>query len=128
MQDILKFLKEENVSGFRDYIRSELDRRYGEAKEGLYKDVVESLGMKYEEPIFESEDMKPECEPEDEPSEDAKEKDEKKEVKDAVEAKTVTEGEECDDEGEDSDEDDDDSDDESDDENDDEGKKVLTEK
>lgn len=124
MQDIFQFLKEENVSGFRDCIRAEIERRFSEASEGLYKDVVESMGLKFAETIDEAKDMKPEDET-DEPTEDEKEKDQKKEIK----AVTEDSDEDSEDEDEDSeDEDDEDSDEDDDTDSDEDKKKVLTEK
>lgn len=122
MQDIFQFLKEENVSGFRDCIRAEIERRFSEASEGLYKDVVESMGLKFAETIDEAKDMKPEDET-DEPTEDEKEKDQKKEIK------AVTEDSDEDEDSEDEDsEDDEDSDEDDDADSDEDKKKVLTEK
>ena len=121
MQDIFQFLKEENVSGFRDCIRAEIERRFSEASEGLYKDVVESMGLKFAETIDEAKDMKPEDET-DEPTEDEKEKDQKKEIK------AVTEDSDEDEDSEDEDEDDEDSDEDDDTDSDEDKKKVLTEK
>lgn len=124
MQDIFQFLKEENVSGFRDCIRAEIERRFSEASEGLYKDVVESMGLKFAETIDEAKDMKPEDET-DEPTEDEKEKDQKKEIKAVAEDSD----EDSEDEDEDSeDEDDEDSDEDDDTDSDEDKKKVLTEK
>ena len=122
MQDIFQFLKEENVSGFRDCIRAEIERRFSEASEGLYKDVVESMGLKFAETIDEAKDMKPEDET-DEPTEDEKEKDQKKEIK----AVTEDSDEDSDEDSEDE-EDEEDSDEDDDTDSDEDKKKVLTEK
>ena len=123
MQDIFQFLKEENVSGFRDCIRAEIERRFSEASEGLYKDVVESMGLKFAETIDEAKDMKPEDET-DEPTEDEKEKDQKKEIK----AVTEDSDEDSEDEDSEDDEDEEDSDEDDDTDSDEDKKKVLTEK
>lgn len=125
MQDIFQFLKEENVSGFRDCIRAEIERRFSEASEGLYKDVVESMGLKFAETIDEAKDMKPEDET-DEPTEDEKEKDQKKEIKAVTE--DSDEDEDSEDEDSEDDEDDEDSDEDDDTDSDEDKKKVLTEK
>ena len=126
MQDIFQFLKEENVSGFRDCIRAEIERRFSEASEGLYKDVVESMGLKFAETIDEAKDMKPEDET-DEPTEDEKEKDQKKEIKAVTEDSDEDSDEDSEDEdSEDEDEEDSDEDDDTD--SDEDKKKVLTEK
>lgn len=123
MQDIFQFLKEENVSGFRDCIRAEIERRFSEASEGLYKDVVESMGLKFAETIDEAKDMKPEDET-DEPTEDEKEKDQKKEIK----AVTEDSDEDSDEDEDSEDEDEEDSDEDDDTDSDEDKKKVLTEK
>ena len=123
MQDIFQFLKEENVSGFRDCIRAEIERRFSEASEGLYKDVVESMGLKFAETIDEAKDMKPEDET-DEPTEDEKEKDQKKEIK----AVTEDSDEDSDEDEDSEDEDDEDSDEDDDTDSVEDKKKVLTEK
>ena len=128
MQDIFQFLKEENVSGFRDCIRAEIERRFSEASEGLYKDVVESMGLKFAETIDEAKDMKPEDET-DEPTEDEKEKDQKKEIKAVTEdSDEDSEDEDSEDDDSEDDEDDEDSDEDDDTDSDEDKKKVLTEK
>ena len=152
MNELINFVKTENVGAFRDAVKAELNRRLEQAYHDLTADAIEGMGMKYhptqvaeeletiEETVIdlnEAKDMKPEVEPSPEPSKKEKEEDEKDELDEGK--KVRKEDDDCDDEDDEKSDEDDDSDDdedsekeddkESDDDDDeDEDKKVLKEK
>ena len=125
MNELINFVKTENVGAFRDAVKAELNRRLEQAYHDLTADAIEGMGMKYhptqvaeeletiEETVIdldEAKDMKPEVEPSPEPSEKEKEEDEKDELDEGK--KVCKEDDDCeDDESDDEDSDDEKSDD-----------------
>lgn len=126
MNELINFVKTENVGAFRDAVKAELNRRLEQAYHDLTADAIEGMGMKYhptqvaeeletiEETVIdldEAKDMKPEVEPSPEPSEKEKEEDEKDELDEGK--KVCKEDDDCEDEESDDEKsDDEDSDDE----------------
>lgn len=133
MNELINFVKTENVGAFRDAVKAELNRRLEQAYHDLTADAIEGMGMKYhptqvaeeletiEETVInldEAKDMKPEVEPSPEPSEKEKEEDEKDELDEGK--KVCKEDDDCEDEeSDDEDSDDEKPDDEDDSEDDD---------
>ena len=133
MNELINFVKTENVGAFRDAVKAELNRRLEQAYHDLTADAIEGMGMKYhptqvaeeletiEETVIdlnEAKDMKPEVEPSPEPSEKEKEEDEKDELDEGK--KVRKEDDDCEDEDdEESDDEKSDDDDESEDDDDD---------
>lgn len=131
MNELINFVKTENVGAFRDAVKAELNRRLEQAYHDLTADAIEGMGMKYhptqvaeeletiEETVIdlnEAKDMKPEVEPSPEPSEKEKEEDEKDELDEGK--KVRKEDDDCEDDEDSDDEKSDDEDDDSDDDED----------
>ena len=132
MNELINFVKTENVGAFRDAVKAELNRRLEQAYHDLTADAIEGMGMKYhptqvaeeletiEETVIdldEAKDMKPEVEPSPEPSEKEKEEDEKDELDEGK--KVCKEDDDCEDDEDSDDEKSDDEDDSEDDDSDD---------